>query len=66
MRVFLLFCFAAFMLGSCSSDECREMYQTDCQCADEYIPVCGCNEKTYANECYAQCAGVEFEVGKCP
>ena len=31
----------------------------------EYVPVCGCNNKTYANSSYAECAGVDYVNGSC-
>ncbi len=35
-------------------------------CAEVYEPVCGCNNETYSNECYARKAGiVSFIDGEC-
>jgi len=51
-------------------------FDTDCvdtkglvlnSCTDEYLPVCGCNEITYSNECAAKNAGVKkWKKGPCP
>tara|TARA_B100000767_G_scaffold108000_1_gene103509 strand:+ start:14918 stop:15055 length:138 start_codon:yes stop_codon:yes gene_type:complete len=38
----------------------------DIICNSEHEPVCGCNDKTYSNECEAIKRGViQFEMGVC-
>jgi hypothetical protein len=36
-------------------------------CTMQYEPVCGCDNQTYSNPCYAEKAGVtSFVEGACP
>tara|TARA_B100000524_G_scaffold347777_1_gene250492 strand:+ start:1995 stop:2285 length:291 start_codon:yes stop_codon:yes gene_type:complete len=69
-----LIIFLTFFVISCAKDS------DDINCVDEdlilqnigticvevYEPVCGCNNETYSNECYARKAGiVSFADGEC-
>jgi hypothetical protein len=53
-----------FVLTNCGK-KCEELFQEGCVITQEYEPVCGCNDKTYANKSYAECAGLEYSEGKC-
>jgi hypothetical protein len=51
-------CGAADMTGTCAA--VPEM------CTEEFAPVCGCDDKTYPNACYAARASVSFsKKGEC-
>lgn len=68
-----LFIFIACNTGKKTMDS---TVSTDCldtrglvlnSCTDEYLPVCGCNDQTYSNECAAKNAGVKkWRKGPCP
>ncbi len=50
------------------TDECIDKSKIDpnMNCLMIYKPVCGCNNKTYENSCFAQAAGVtKWKEGKC-
>ena len=62
----LLLCFALLMLSfKCTNDDvnvinedCLTDPTPDTVCSMDYVPVCGCDEKTYSNACVASAAGV--------
>tara|TARA_Y100000385_G_scaffold280376_1_gene331440 strand:- start:106 stop:327 length:222 start_codon:yes stop_codon:yes gene_type:complete len=38
----------------------------DIVCIEIYEPVCGCNDVTYSNECYAELSGISSWIeGEC-
>lgn len=48
------------------TDDCLGEADPDMACIEIYQPVCGCDSKTYPNECYARRAGVKtWKTGEC-
>lgn len=44
----------------CTKHECLESKNDNLACTEQYDPVCGCNNITYSNSCYAQRAGATY------
>ena len=70
----LLFVLLFFPLISCfkgdgnsNSNECKENENIkEIACTMDYSPVCGCNNKTYSNQCMAGAWGIEtYTMGEC-
>ena len=69
MRLFLI-AFVILLSSRCGPDEtyddCVLDPPTDAICTTEYVPVCGCNNVTYANSCSAEAEGiVDYVSGAC-
>ena len=66
---FLAICFLVF---ACSDDDedstncILGVPYDDFACLEIYQPVCGCNDITYSNDCYALTAGISsWSEGEC-
>ena len=60
----------AFLLISCDEDSSTPCQLSekdeDMACIEIYQPVCGCNNETYSNSCYAGRDGVtSWSEGEC-
>ena len=58
---------AVVLMNSCNKPlgKCDEFFEKGCVTTEDYTPVCGCNDKTYANKSLAECAGVDYVNGSC-
>jgi hypothetical protein len=52
--------------GKTPKADCMEKPRDNSMCLAIYEPVCGCNQKTYGNECEARAYGINtFTTGEC-
>jgi len=67
--IHLLAILSVLFLFSCEKedDECKGDASPNRACIEIYAPVCGCDNETYSNSCYADVAGVlRWTEGVCP
>ncbi len=76
IKAFLLFLLVTTLTNHKSAAQCIDQLGINptAPCSTDYTPVCGCDQKTYRNTCYAQyrngvqtyvegpCSGFEFDI----
>ncbi|XP_037653547.1 reversion-inducing cysteine-rich protein with Kazal motifs isoform X2 [Choloepus didactylus] len=64
-----LVCFTRLCFSEHTSEDDRRTFTgLPCNCADQFVPVCGQNGRTYPSACIARCVGLQdhqFEFGSC-
>ena len=74
MNKFILISLLILFILSCNEkvnqnqDDCidKNKIMNDASCIEIYDPVCGCNNITYSNECYATINGItSWKNGVC-
>ena len=70
MRKLLILIFWLSLGAGCYKDiepDCAEKPSDGRVCYQLYLPVCGCNGKTYSNSCVAESYGIiRYAEGACP